>query len=211
MTVEEVANTLTHGIGLLLSVAGLIFLVILASIKGDVLHIASAVIYGLSMIALYGASTLYHGTTSPALKTKLQMVDHCCIYLLIAGTYTPFTLVALRGAFGTGLLILVWAFAVFGIAFKLLFHKKFRAASVISYLVMGWIGLFAVQPLFLKLGLAPLILIAAGGIAYTLGTIFYGWKSLLHHHAIWHVFVLTGSVLHFLAISIYVIPMVAVL
>lgn len=211
MTVEEVANTLTHGFGLLLSVAGLVFLVVLASFRADPWHIASAVIYGLSLIALYSASTFYHGATSPELKEKLRLVDHCCIYLLIAGTYTPFILIALRGSFGTGLFIFVWAFALLGIAFKIFFHHRFRAASVISYLVMGWIGIVVVQPLFLKLGLIPLILVVAGGLAYSLGTVFYGWKSLRHHHAIWHLFVLTGSILHFLAISIYVIPLVAVL
>ncbi|MEZ5424721.1 MAG: hemolysin III family protein [Pyrinomonadaceae bacterium] len=209
MTVEEVANTLTHGFGLFLSVAGLILLIILAGFNADAWHIASAVIYGLSLTALYAASTLYHGATSPELKEKLRILDHCCIYLLIAGTYTPFTLVALRGSLGMGLFISVWAFALFGIIFKIFFHHRFRAASVISYLVMGWIGVIAVQPLFVKLGLVPLILVVAGGIAYSLGTIFFGWKSLRHHHAIWHLFVLAGSVLHFLAISIYVIPSVA--
>lgn len=208
MTIEEVANTLTHGFGLLLSIAGLILLVVLAGFKADIWYISSAVIYGLSLIALYSASTFYHGATSPELKEKLRLVDHCCIYLLIAGTYTPFTLIALGGTFGTGMFIFVWIFALVGIAFKLFFHNKFRAASVLSYLVMGWVGILVVQPLFLKLGLMPLVLIIAGGLAYSLGTIFYGWKSLQHHHAIWHVFVLAGSILHFLAISIYVIPLI---
>lgn len=208
LTIEELANTLTHGLGLLLSIAGLIFLVILANSKGDIWHITSALIYGGSLISLYAASTFYHGVTSPKLKNRLQLIDHCCIYLLIAGTYTPFTLVALDGNLGTGLFIFVWAFAMVGILAKVFFHKRFRAASVISYLVMGWIGIIVVQPIFLKLGLAPLILVVAGGIAYSLGTIFYRWEKLHHHHAVWHLFVLVGSILHFLAISIYVIPFV---
>ncbi len=208
LTIEELANTLTHGFGLLLSVAGLILLVILAKSKGDFWHFTSAFIYGFSLIALYSASTFYHGATSPKLKERLQLFDHCCIYLLIAGTYTPFTLVALRGNFGTGLFIFVWAFASIGILAKVFFHKKFRAASVVSYLVMGWIGIIVVQPIFYKLGLAPLVLVIAGGIAYSLGTLFYRWENLRHHHAVWHLFVLIGSILHFLAISIYVIPYV---
>ena len=205
LPIEEIANTLTHGFGLALSIFGLVVLVYLASIYGDIWHILSSIVYGLSLVVLYAASTFYHGSSSPERKKTLQLIDHCCIYLLIAGTYTPFTLVALRGTFGTGLFILVWAFALIGIALKIFFHDKIPAASVISYLVMGWIGIFAVQPLFEKLGWMPLILIVAGGLIYTLGTIFYGWKSLKHHHAVWHLFVLGGSICHFLAISIYVL------
>lgn len=208
LEIEEVANTLTHGFGLLLSLFGLGLLVYLANIYGDVWYIVSAVIYGLSLIALYAASTLYHGATSPELKEKLRLIDHCCIYLLIAGTYTPFTLIALRGTFGNSLFLLVWAFAVVGIGIKIFLHNRIPAASVISYLVMGWIGIVAVQPLYQALGLMPILLIVIGGLVYTLGTIFYGWKSLKHHHAVWHLFVLGGSILHFLAISIYIIPYV---
>jgi hemolysin III len=206
LPIEEVANTLTHGFGLLLSLFGLGLLLYLAGIYGDVWHILSSFIYGLSLVVLYAASMLYHGTNSPQLKEKLRLVDHCCIYLLIAGTYTPFTLIALRGTFGTSLFILVWVFALVGIGLKIFLHHRIPAASVISYLVMGWIGIVAVEPLFDKLGLAPLILLVAGGLAYTFGTIFYAWKSLKHHHAVWHLFVLGGSLFHFLAIAIYVLP-----
>lgn len=205
LSIEEIANTLTHGFGLVLSLVGLVVLVYLAAIYGDIWHILSSVVYGLSLIVLYAASTFYHGSSSPELKKTLQLIDHCCIYLLIAGTYTPFTLVALRGTFGTSLFVLVWTFALIGIALKIFFHDKIPAASVISYLVMGWIGIVAVQPLFEKLGWMPLILVVVGGLIYTLGTIFYGWKTLKHHHAVWHLFVLGGSICHFLAISIYVL------
>jgi hemolysin III len=208
LTVEELANTLTHGFGLVLSVIGLFVLIFLASVKGDVLDTVSAVVYGLSLIVLYAASTFYHGATSPKAKENLQLLDHCCIYLLIAGSYTPFALIALRGSFGYGLLAFVWTFAFAGIALKVFFHKRFRAASVASYIVMGWIAVFAVQPLYNALGLPAMALLLAGGLAYTLGTIFYGWESIKHHHAIWHLFVLGGSVFHFLAIAIYVIPFV---
>lgn len=206
--VEEIANTITHGFGLILSVVGFVFLVVMASIKGDVWHITSSIVYGLSLIVLYGASTFYHGATEPKLKRTLQIVDHCCIYLLIAGTYTPFTLVVLRGTFGQSLFVFVWFFALAGIFLKVFFGKRFMVASVLSYLLMGWIGIVAVQPLFAALGFIPIVLVVAGGIAYTLGVIFFAWERLPHHHAIWHVFVLAGSICHFLAIAIYVIPYV---
>lgn len=206
LTIEEFANTLTHGFGLVLSVAGFVFLVALASVKGDFWHIASGVLYGLSLIILYAASTFYHSAVSPAQKKVLQIVDHCCIYILIAGSYTPFTLIVLRTGIGQNLFYFVWAFAAFGIVSKLLFGKRFPVLSVISYLVMGWVGIVAVQPLFAALGFAPVALIVAGGIAYTVGVIFFAWHSIKHHHAIWHIFVLLGSIFHFLAIAIYIIP-----
>jgi hemolysin III len=206
--VEEIANTITHGFGLVLSLVGFVFLVVMASIKGDGWHIASSVVYGSSLVILYGASTFYHGATDPKAKRILQIVDHCCIYLLIAGTYTPFTLVVLRGSFGQSLFAFVWFFAIACILLKIFFGNRFMVVSVLSYLVMGWVGIVAVQPLFEALGFVPIALVVAGGIAYTLGVIFFAWHRLPHHHAIWHVFVLAGSVLHFLAIAIYVIPYV---
>ena len=207
-TIEEVANTITHGFGLLLSLVGFVFLVVMASLNGGVWHIASSVVYGLSLVVLYGASTFYHGATEPRLKRILQIVDHCCIYLLIAGTYTPFTLVVLRGTIGQSLFAFVWLFAIAGIILKVFFGKRFMVLSVVSYLLMGWIAVFAVQPLFEALGFVPIALVVAGGLAYTLGVVFFSWESLRHHHAIWHVFVLAGSIFHFLAIAIYVIPYV---
>ncbi len=206
LTVEELANTLTHGFGLALSVAGFLFLVTFAALKGDGWYIASSVLYGLSLITLYAASTFYHGATSPELKRKLQIVDHCCIYVLIAGSYTPFTLVVLRSGIGQNLFVFVWVFALIGILTKVFLSKRFSSASVISYLVMGWIGIIVIQPLFAAIGLMPILLIIAGGIAYSVGVIFYSWESLKHHHAIWHLFVMLGSIFHFLAIAIYVIP-----
>ncbi|MDM7923595.1 MAG: hemolysin III family protein [Pyrinomonadaceae bacterium] len=205
LSVEEVANFLTHGFGLVLSVAGFVFLFTLAIVKGDGWHIASSIVYGLSLIILYAASTFYHGAVDPVLKHKLQLVDHCCIYLLIAGSYTPFLLVVMRDSFGFALLAFVWAFAVFGIAMKVIFRGHFNAAGVVSYLVMGWIGLIAVQPLYMALGWGPLLLIIAGGLSYSIGVIFFGWHSIRHHHAIWHGFVLGGSIFHFLAIALFVL------
>lgn len=206
LTIEEFANTLTHGFGLLLSVAGFIFLVAFAGVKGDFWYILSAVLYGLSLIVLYAASTVYHSAISPEQKRRLQIVDHCCIYILIAGSYTPFTLIVLREGIGQNLFIFVWAFALLGIASKLIFGKRFPVLSVASYVVMGWIGIIAVKPLFAALGLEAVALVVAGGIAYSIGVVFFAWESIKHHHAIWHVFVLLGSIFHFLAIAIYVIP-----
>src|SRR5215203_6154326 len=206
LTVEEFANTITHGFGLVLSIAAFVFLVILASVKGDFWYLASSVLYGLSLVTLYAASTFYHSAVSPEQKRVLQIVDHCCIYVLIAGSYTPFTLIVLREGIGRNLFIFVWMFAIFGIVSKLFFGKRFPVISVLSYLVMGWIGIIAVQPLFAALGFAPIALIIAGGLAYSVGVIFFAWKSIRHHHAIWHIFVLLGSIFHFLAIALYVIP-----
>lgn len=207
LTIEELANTLTHGFGLVLSLGALAFLLAAALQNNDKWMTASAVIYGVSLVVLYGASTVYHSESSPRRKKILQIVDHCCIYLLIAGSYTPFALVVLRPGIGERLFWFVWIFAAVGITSKLIFGKRFPVISVGSYLVMGWVGVVAVQPIFETIGLMPIALVVAGGLAYSIGVIFYAWESLKHHHAVWHVFVLTGSILHFLAVAIYVMPM----
>lgn len=206
LSVEEFANTLTHGFGLVLSIAGFFVLAVLAGIGGDPIVIAGSLLYGLSLIILYAASTIYHSATSDFLKKKLQVVDHCCIYLLIAGSYTPFGLVLAGDWYGKGLLAAIWAFAVVGIVVKLLIGARFPALNVISYLIMGWLGAFAVQPLFEALGAMPVILAIAGGVAYSLGVVFFPWKSIRHHHAIFHVFVLAGSMFHYAAVVLYVVP-----
>ena len=206
LSVEEFANTVTHGFGLVLSIAGLAALVILASLRGDPLLIAGCVVYGLSLVILYTASTIYHGTSSLELKHKLRLVDHCCIYLLIAGSYTPFGIILLSGTLGEGLLALIWTFAVAGIVAKLMFQQRFPAVSVGSYVVMGWLGVFAVQPMLETLGPEPVMLAVAGGLSYTLGVVFFAWQRIRHHHAIFHVFVLAGSILHYIAVVLYVVP-----
>ncbi|MGB7202671.1 MAG: hemolysin III family protein [Pyrinomonadaceae bacterium] len=206
LSVEEFANTITHGFGLLLSVAGFTSLVILASLRGGALLIAGCIIYGLSLVVLYAASTMYHGTTSTKLKARLQIVDHCCIYLLIAGSYTPFGLVIAGESFGQALLAAFWGIAIVGILVKLVVRDRFPAINVISYLLMGWLGVFAVQPLLNTLGVMPVALAVAGGLAYTLGVVFFPWKSIKHHHAIFHVFVLLGSIFHYAAVVLYVVP-----
>ena len=206
LPVEEIASAITHGFGLVLSVIGFVVLVVLAGIRGDGWMITSCIVYGLSLVILYAASTVYHSVLSPKLKKRLQIIDHCGIYLLIAGTYTPFGLIIADTSLGRGLLAAIWALAIIGILIKLVIHDRFPALNVISYLAMGWLGIFAVQPLFNALGLMPVALAVAGGVAYTLGVVFFPWKSIKHHHAIFHIFVMLGSIIHYAAIVIYVVP-----
>jgi hemolysin III len=206
LTVEELANTITHGFGFLLSVIGFVVLVILAGIRGDALLITGCVVYGLSLVVLYAASTMYHSTTSSRLKKRLQIADHCGIYLLIAGSYTPFGLIIINAAFGQNLLIVIWTFAVLGILAKLIMRDRWPAVSVVSYLVMGWIGVIAIQPLLAALGSTAIALVVAGGVAYSLGVIFFAWNRIPHNHAIFHVFILAGSILHYIAVVMYVVP-----
>jgi hemolysin III len=206
LSVEELANTLTHGFGLVLSLAGFIVLVTLAGLRGEPFLIAACLVYGFSLIVLYTASTVYHGTTSPELKRHLRLVDHCCIYLLIAGTYTPFAIVIIDDTLGRSVLAAIWFFAIGGILLKLLFRDRFPALSVISYLLMGWLGVIALQPMLEALGVVAVILAIAGGLAYSLGVVFFALPRIPHNHAVFHVFVLAGSILHFVAIVMYVVP-----
>ena len=206
LSIEEVANAVTHGVGLILSVAGLVLLIILALANPDRWHIASSLIYGLSLVTLYAASTFYHLAISETAKRKLQLIDHCCIYLLIAGSYTPFTMIVLRDGVGPYLFVFAWTFAAVGILMKIFMKIKSGPMSALTYLLMGWIGIVAVQPLYNAMGIVPISLIVAGGVSYTVGTIFFGWHSIKHHHAIWHLFVLGGSILHFIAIAFYIVP-----
>jgi len=206
LSIEEAANSLTHGVGLLLSIVGLVVLVVLAVVKGGGWNIASAIVYGSSLVILYGASTFYHSAVTPRSKSILQLVDHCCIYLLIAGSYTPFALILLRDGIGFGLFAFAWIFAAVGIVTKVVFEIRSGFISAAIYLIMGWVGVVAIEPIYNAVGIVPLLLAVAGGLSYTLGIIFFGWQSLKHHHAIWHIFVLMGSVCHFVAIAGYVIP-----
>ncbi len=203
---EEIANSVTHGIGLALSIAGLFVLVFIAAGNGNAWHIASAAVYGTTLVLLYAASTLYHAVRRPRLKRLLRVLDHSAIYLLIAGTYTPFTLVTLSGGWGWSLFGVVWGITVGGIVFKVLFLGRFRIFSVILYLMLGWLAIVAIKPIIDALPVGGLILLFAGGLAYSLGVIFYAWKSLPYHHAVWHLFVMSGSLLHYLAVLFFVIP-----
>lgn len=206
LSVEEIANAVTHGVGLFLSVVGLAALVILASLYGGAWQIVSGSIYGASLVTLYLASTLYHSTRSGRAKNLLRVLDHCCIYILIAGTYTPFTLVSLRGGWGWTLFGLVWVLSLAGILGKILFGQRFKIASVVSYLFLGWLCVIAIKPILAVVPLGAIAWLVAGGLAYTAGTIFFACERIPHNHAIWHLFVLTGSICHFLAVAFYVMP-----
>ncbi|HZL46234.1 MAG TPA: hemolysin III family protein [Opitutaceae bacterium] len=197
---EEIANSLTHGVGLLLSVAGLAVLVTFAALRGDAWAVTASAIFGASLVVLYTSSTLYHALRAPRLKQAVRIVDHVAIFLLIAGTYTPFMLVNLRGPWGWSLFGVIWALAAAGVTLKLFFTGRFRVLSTLVYLFMGWLVVVAFKPLVAALPRDSLIMLFSGGLAYSLGTVFYLWKRLPYHHAVWHLFVLAGSVCHFFAV-----------
>jgi len=197
---EEIANSITHGIGAVLSVVGLTALVMLAAIYGDAWRVVSFSIYGVTLIILYLISTLYHSFPQPRVKRIFRILDHAAIYLLIAGTYTPFMLVSIRGALGWTLLAIVWGLAVVGVIWKLFFMGRFRYVATIAYLFMGWIAVVAVKPMMTNLSTAGISLVVAGGVLYSLGVLFYVWRRLPYNHAIWHLFVLAASICHFFAV-----------
>lgn len=197
---EEIANTVSHGLGALLGAAALVVLVVLASLGGDPWRIVSVSVYGGCLLALFSASTAYHAVQRPGLKAWLRVADHACIYLLIAGTYTPFTLVPLRGPWGFSLFGVVWGLALLGVAAKLCWTGRFEVLSVSLYLIMGWLGVIAAGPLIEALSREGLAALIAGGLAYSGGVIFYGWTALPFHHLWWHLAVLLGAALHFFAV-----------
>ncbi|MET4693254.1 PAQR family membrane homeostasis protein TrhA [Endozoicomonas lisbonensis] len=203
---EEIANSVTHGIGAMLSVAGLTLLVTYAAIQGDAWRVVSFSIYGGSMILLFLMSTLYHSFQNEKVKQVFKLLDHCAIYLLIAGTYTPFLLVTLRGTTGWILFAIIWLLAFTGIIFKLAFRNRFKKLSLLTYVAMGWLALFVGQELTRSLSAGGMAWLIAGGLAYTLGVLFYVWKKLPYNHAIWHLFVLAGSLCHYTTIFVYVLP-----
>jgi hemolysin III len=203
---EELAHGISHGIGAGLSIVGLIILLVTATSYGNVWHVVSAAIYGSSLILLYLASTLYHLFSSPGIKKFFQKLDHTMIYVLIAGTYTPLTLITLRGVWGWTLFGLVWGMAVCGFGLELIAKKRIQWASLTLYLAMGWLMVIAINPLVGSLATGGFILLLSGGLFYTSGIIFYVWKNLSYHHAIWHLFVMAGSCTHFFAILYYVMP-----
>ncbi|MDU4962548.1 MAG: hemolysin III family protein [Sporomusaceae bacterium] len=203
---EEKWNAITHGAGAVLALAGLVVLIVAASLQGNVWHIVSFSIYGVSLFLLYLASTLYHSFSNERVKHIFKIIDHSAIYLLIAGTYTPFSLVLLHGKLGWILFGVIWSLAVCGILLKIFFIKRFRLLSTFCYLIMGWLILAAVKPLTAALSTAGFGWLLAGGILYSAGSIFYLWRRLPYNHAIWHLFVLAGSVAHFIVVLYYVLP-----
>lgn len=200
---DEIANSITHGLGLLLSLIGLPILITATLERGDAMNVIGASVFGASLVALYAASTLYHAIAAERPKRVLQIVDHVAIFLLIAGTYTPFTLGVLRGAWGWSLFGVVWSLAGAGIVFKLLFGAKYQKISTFFYVAMGWLIVVAARPLMTNLPTAGVLLLAAGGLLYTGGVGFYLTDHRRFRHAVWHLFVMGGSACHFLAVLQY--------
>jgi len=202
---EEVAHSLTHGIGLVLGFVGLVFLLILAARTGDPWRIVACAVYATTLVLLYLASTLYHALSFTRARHVLQVLDHSAIFLLIAGSYTPFALISLRGPWGWTLLGIVWGLAIVGITAKVVFGPRWPVISTVLYIGMGWTVLVALKPLVEHVAPGGLAWLFAGGLAYTGGVVFYAWERLRYSHAIWHVFVLAGSACHYVAVARYVV------
>jgi hemolysin III len=200
---NELANAITHAIGVALALGGLAVLVVIASLHRSPRQIVSYSIYGVTLVLLFAASTAYHGISHPRAKRLLRTLDHAAIYLLIAGTYTPFALISLRGAWGWSLLGLIWALAAIGVVFKIFFTGRFPRTSTVVYLAMGWLALVAVRQLFANLPATGFVLLFAGGLCYTVGVLFFAFDGKLRfNHAVWHLFVLAGSICHFFAVTV---------
>jgi hemolysin III len=199
---EEIANVVTHGVGALLAIGGGAVLITMAAVHAGAREIVSASVFTATLVLLYIASTLYHAATEPRAKARLKVLDHCAIFLLIAGTYTPFTIAAIRGGWGWSLFGVIWGMAVAGIVFKIFFTGRFRVLSTAMYVGMGWLVLVALVPLVEALSPVGLAWLIAGGALYTLGTLFYHRESIPYSHAIWHGFVLAGSGCHFAAVAV---------
>ena len=202
---EELLNVISHGLGLVLSIAGLALLVTYASLYGTVWHIVSFSIFGSSLVLLYLASTLYHAAKSKVLRRRLNVLDHAAIYVLIAGTYTPFCLVPLNGAMGWVLFGITWGLALAGIILKIFFTGRYHRLSTASYVLMGWVAVIAAKQLFETLDTGGLVFLLLGGISYTVGAVFYMIDRIRYNHAIFHAWVLAGSIFHFLSVFFYLL------
>jgi hemolysin III len=200
---EEIANSIIHGIGAGLSIAGLVLLIVFASSYGDVWRIVSFSIFGTTLILLYLSSTLYHSFTGPRIKFIFRIMDHVSIYLLIAGTYTPIVLVGIQGAWGWTLFGIIWGLAILGIVLKICFMGRFSVLSSIFYLLMGWMVVIAINPMITMLPFGFIVWIVIGGLSYTIGIIFFAVDKIPYNHVIWHLFVLGGSISHFFGMFFY--------
>ena len=205
-TGEEIANSISHGVGALLSIAATVIAVIYAVLKGDAVSVVSAALYGASLIILYTSSTLYHAITNYTAKSVFQVFDHCTIFFLILGTYIPVTLSVIRGALGWTLFGINTGCAVIGIVLNAIDLKKFSKISMVLYILMGWSVIMVVRPVIDKVDTTGLVYLISGGLAYTAGTIFYGMKKTRFMHVVWHFFVLAGSILHFFFVLFYCLP-----
>ncbi|WP_100402755.1 PAQR family membrane homeostasis protein TrhA [Bacillus sp. FJAT-42315] len=202
---EEIANSITHGIGAVLSIAALTLLIVFSILFGNVWHVVSFTIFGVTMLLLYLSSTLVHSFPQGKVKDLFEIFDHSSIYLFIAGTYTPFLFLAVKGTLGWTLFAVVWGLAIVGTVFKCFFVKRFLKTSTLLYVVMGWLIVFAWDTLVQNISTTSLALLVTGGILYTLGAIFYVWRGFKFHHMVWHLFVLAGSVTHFFSV-LYLLP-----
>ncbi|WP_339146130.1 MULTISPECIES: hemolysin III family protein [unclassified Sutcliffiella] len=203
---EEIANSITHGIGILTSVAALVLLIVYSSINGTALHVLTFIIYGVTMLLLYTASTLLHALPKGKAKNVFEILDHSSIYFFIAGSYTPITLIVMNGALGWTLFGIVWALAIGGTVFKVFFVKRFVFASTLLYVLMGWLAVFGWGEITAKVNSTGIAFLVLGGVVYSVGAIFYVWRAFPYHHAVWHLFVLGGTVLHFFFVLLYVLP-----
>lgn len=204
LIVNEVFNAITHGIGACLSIAGLIFLIFKGADSGSSLEIVSYIIYGSTLILLFLSSTLYHSLIFTKAREIFKKFDHCSIFLLIAGSYTPYTLITVNGALGWTLFAIVWIIAILGVIYKVLWINKYKKYSTLIYIAMGWLSVFALRPIYLGLGFGGFGLLVAGGLAYTLGTIFYGLRKVKFMHVVWHLFVLAGTAFVYFSILFYI-------
>ena len=197
---EELLHSISHGIGLVLSIAALAILVSFASLYGDAWHVVSFSIFGASLIILYAASTLYHSIQKPKIKKVFRAIDHSAIYLMIAGSYTPFTLLSLRGPWGWSVFGIIWGLAIVGIVMKCISLAKFKRLSYTMYLLMGWLSLVIIDQILSKVPFHSKVFLFIGGGAFSIGFLFYAWKKLPYNHFIWHIFVLCGSIMHFFSV-----------
>ncbi len=203
---EEIAHSITHGVGMLLGIAALVLMVVFAAMKGSAIHVVSCAIYGATLVMLYTSSTFYHALPRGTAKRVFGILDHASIFLLIAGTYTPFALVSLQGGLGWSIFGIVWGLAIAGVLLEAISLGRARKLQLALYVLMGWGIVAAIKPLVRELETGGMAFLIAGGVAYTLGVVFYLWRRLPFHHAVWHVFVLAGSICHFFSVFLYVIP-----
>lgn len=203
---EEIANSITHGIGFLLSIVGLIVLIVFASFEGTAWHIVSFTIFGVTMVLLYTSSTLLHSLPPGKAKNVFEILDHSSIYFFIAGSYTPYLLVVVRGGLGWTLFGIVWGLAIGGTIFKIFFVKRFVFLSTLLYVFMGWLIVFTWTPMTEAVAPEGVRLLVIGGVLYTFGAVFYVWRGFKYHHMVWHLFVLAGTIAHFFSVLLYVLP-----
>jgi hemolysin III len=203
---EEIANSITHGIGMLISLAALVLLIVFSAINGSSLHVMTFIVYGVTMLMLYTSSTLLHALPKGKAKDVFEILDHSSIYFFIAGSYTPITLIIIDGVLGWTLFGVVWALAIGGTVFKVFFVRRYIFASTILYVLMGWLAIFGWSEITAKVGTAGIVFLVMGGVIYSLGAIFYVWRAFPYHHAVWHIFVVAGTVLHFFFVLLYVLP-----